>query len=69
VTEKLNRIETIQAILDSESVKEGTPAYDVDKEFQQWVTKNAITLLHRYKQRHPEVHWTKNQEKNMIIGI
>jgi len=69
MNEKLNRIETIQAILDPESVKEGTPAYDVDKEFQQWVYEKASILLERYKQRHPETHWTENQLKNMRCGM
>jgi len=69
MNEKLNRIETIHAILDSDSVKEGTPAYDADKDFQKKVTKDAIITLARYRQTTPDIHWTENQEKNAIIGF
>jgi len=69
MNEKLNRIEIIRAMLDPESVKEGTPAYDVDKAFQQWVYEKASILIERYKQRHLETTWTENLLKNMRIGM
>jgi len=69
MSEKLNRIEAIHAVLDPDSVKEGTPAYDVDKEFQQWVYEKSSILLERYKQRHPQTHWKPNELKNMRIGM
>ena len=69
MTEKLDRFEIIRAILDPDSVKEGTPAYDVDKAFQQWVYEKSSILLDRYKQRHSETHWQQNELKNMRIGM
>jgi hypothetical protein len=67
--EKLEPIRIIHAIIEPESVEKGTPEYIADQEFQQWVTKNAIIVLQRYKEMHERTQWTKNREKNTLIGF
>lgn len=67
--EKLQPLTLIRALIDLASIEKGTPIYDVEKEFQNWVIEKASILLSRYKQRHPKLHWTNKQERNMLIGM
>jgi len=69
MSEKLEPIKLIQALMVPESVEKGSPAYLADQEFQKWVTENSIVVLQRYKQSHSTLHWTKNEEKNALIGF
>jgi len=67
--EKLERLSLIRALLVPESVEEGTPLYEVEREFQKWVIEKASILLSRYKQRNLKIHWIKKQERNILIGM
>lgn len=69
MNEKLEPLSLIQALINPKSVEEGTPLYDVEKDFQKWVIEKAGILLNRYKQRNPQLHWKRNQERNMLIGM
>ena len=67
--ENLESIHIIRALTNPESVKAGTPIEDVEKDFQEWVMQNATILLQKYKERSPEKHWKKGEEKNMRLGM
>jgi len=69
MSRKLEPIDFIRAIMVPESVEKGTPAYLADQEFQRWVIENSSVVLQRYKQSQSKLHWTKNQEKNALIGF
>jgi hypothetical protein len=66
--EKLEPLEIIQCLISKESIEEGTPIYNIQKEFMQWVILHADFFLQRYKQGIGR-HWTENELKTTRIGL
>jgi hypothetical protein len=67
--EKLEEFTLIKALLVPESLEKGTPEYEADREFQEWVIKTAAVVLQRYRKKHENEQWTKNRIKNANIGF
>ena len=67
--EKLEPMDFIRALMEPLSVEKGTPTYTADQGFQQWVIENANVVVERYRQSQSNLHWTKNDLKNALIGF
>jgi len=68
MTEKLEPLKLIQAIISKESIEEGSPIYNIEKEFQKYVILHADFFIERYK-RGLGRHWTENEPITTRIGI
>lgn len=68
MSEKLQPLTLIRALLNPESIKEGTPEYIADQEFQKSIAETASVLLSRYTQKR-NIHWNKNEKKNALMGM
>ncbi len=66
---ELEPFELIRAAINPESVKKGTPLYEIESEFQQWVILHADFFLERYEKAHPEKHWKEDERKNIRLGL
>lgn len=43
--------------------------YDIEPEVLKYSYRVSKFWLNRYKQRHPNQHWTRNQQETMFIGL
>jgi hypothetical protein len=66
---RINEIKLTKALFQPSSVKNGSPIYEIDKEFQQWVILHADFILARYEQN-PLNHFKSiNERENARLGM
>lgn len=66
--ETLDPIELIRCFVSEESIHEGSPLYEIEQEFQQWVILHAQFFLERYKAGLGK-HWTENELETTRLGL
>jgi hypothetical protein len=68
-TATLRKLNLIKAIIRPESVKKGTPVYEIEEEFQKWVILHADFILSRYE-ANPLNHFkTQDERENVRLGL
>jgi hypothetical protein len=66
---RIRKIELIKALIRPKSVEQGSPVYEIEREFQQWVILHADFILARYEQN-PLNHFKSNNEReNARLGL
>jgi hypothetical protein len=66
---EINKVKLIKAIIQPTSVEKGSPIYEIEREFQQWVILHADFILARYEEN-PLNHFKSNNEReNARLGL
>lgn len=67
---KLNQVRIIKALtISTESIEKGTPLYNIEREFQEWVKLHAEFLLERYEKQQLDHFYTPDERKNARLGL
>ena len=66
--EELDPLEVIKGLMIKESVKDGNPIYNIEREFSQWIILHAEFFLKRYAQGKGK-HWIEKERANTRLGL
>jgi len=62
-------VELIKAIIRPESIKKGSPVYEIEREFQEWVILHADFILARYEQNQLNHFKSNDERENARVGL